>query len=94
MLEEAVARVPLPIFSYLIMPNHWHFVVRPTSGSELSEFLSVVDARSYNALARSSPHRRNGAPLSGPSGFLVGDLKNAGLLTSPTKAENTGIQLT
>ena len=37
-LEEAVARIPLPIFSYLIMPNHWHFVVRPTSDSEVSEF--------------------------------------------------------
>ncbi|MEZ6040125.1 MAG: transposase [Planctomycetaceae bacterium] len=38
-LEEAVTRVPLPIFSYLIMPDHWHFVVRPTTDSELSEFL-------------------------------------------------------
>ena len=38
-MEEAVTRVPLPIFSYLIMPDHWHFVVRPTTDSELSEFL-------------------------------------------------------
>ncbi len=37
-LEEAVARVPLPVLSYLIMPNHWHFVVRPQTDTELSEF--------------------------------------------------------
>ncbi|MCA9065595.1 MAG: transposase, partial [Planctomycetaceae bacterium] len=37
-LEEAVARVPLPVLSYLVMPNHWHFVVRPQTDSELSEF--------------------------------------------------------
>ena len=35
-LEEAIARISLPIFSYLIMPNHWHFIVRPTTDSELS----------------------------------------------------------
>lgn len=37
-LEEAVTRIELPILSYLIMPNHWHFVVRPRTDSELSEF--------------------------------------------------------
>lgn len=37
-LAEAVARTPLDIFSYTVMPNHWHFVVRPTDDSQLSEF--------------------------------------------------------
>ena len=37
-LVEAVARIPLPVFSYTVMPNHWHFVVRPETDSQLSDF--------------------------------------------------------
>ena len=37
-LAEAVARIPLTIFSYCLMPNHWHFVVRPKTDQQLSEF--------------------------------------------------------
>lgn len=33
-LELAHQRVPLPIFGYAVMPNHWHFVVQPTSFSQ------------------------------------------------------------
>ena len=37
-LEEAVAREKLPIYAYTVMPNHWHFVVRPKTDTQLSEF--------------------------------------------------------
>lgn len=37
-LEEAVVREPLPIFAYIVMPNHWHFVVRPDTDSQVSDF--------------------------------------------------------
>ena len=37
-LEEAVEREALPIFSYCVMPNHWHFVVRPDTKDQLSRF--------------------------------------------------------
>ena len=37
-LEEAVVREALPIFSYTIMPNHWHFVVRPETDWQRSAF--------------------------------------------------------
>lgn len=37
-LVEAVAREPLPIFSYIVMPDHWHFVVRPKTDEQLSAF--------------------------------------------------------
>jgi len=37
-LEEAFEREPLPIFSYCVMPNHWHFVVRPATDEQLSDF--------------------------------------------------------
>jgi REP-associated tyrosine transposase len=37
-LEEAFDRVSLPIFSYTVLPNHWHFVVRPDTDTQLTEF--------------------------------------------------------
>jgi len=37
-LEEAVDRDALPILSYIVMPNHWHFVVRPETDRQLSDF--------------------------------------------------------
>ena len=37
-LEEAWEREPLPIFAYVVMPNHWHFVVRPQTDTQVTEF--------------------------------------------------------
>jgi len=37
-LAEAHEREPLPIFAYCIMPNHWHFVVRPKTKNQGSSF--------------------------------------------------------
>ncbi len=51
-LGETWQIVPLPIFSMVAMPNHWHFVVRPTSDDQVSEFfrrLSVMYIMRYHA---------------------------------------------
>jgi putative transposase len=37
-LAEAFEREELPIFAYSVMPNHWHFVVRPLTDEQLSDF--------------------------------------------------------
>ena len=37
-LVSARERFELPIFSYIVMPNHWHFVVRPQTDSQVTEF--------------------------------------------------------
>src|SRR5438876_1050570 len=37
-LAEVHARVPLEIFAYCVMPNHWHFVLRPTQDDQLTDF--------------------------------------------------------
>jgi putative transposase len=37
-LEESLERETLPIFAYCVMPNHWHFVVRPKTSDQLSDF--------------------------------------------------------
>jgi putative transposase len=37
-LLEARRREPLPVFAYCLMPNHWHFVVRPETDQQVSNF--------------------------------------------------------
>ena len=37
-LEESFEREPLPIFAYAVMPNHWHFVVRGETKSQVTDF--------------------------------------------------------
>jgi putative transposase len=53
-LAEAHERVPLRILSYVVMNNHWHFVVWPKRGrgEEVSEFfrwLSITHANRWHA---------------------------------------------
>lgn len=38
LLLEAHERCPLPVFSYCVMNNHWHFVVGPKREGELTDF--------------------------------------------------------
>jgi putative transposase len=37
-LEETWQIVPLAIFAMVVMPNHWHFVVRPDTDDQVTEF--------------------------------------------------------
>jgi putative transposase len=37
-LAEAHERYPVEIMAYCVMPNHWHFVVRPTRDDQLTDF--------------------------------------------------------
>jgi REP element-mobilizing transposase RayT len=37
-LKLAHERVGLPVFSDIIMPNQWHFVVRPETDTQVTEF--------------------------------------------------------
>lgn len=51
-LDETWALVPLPIFAMVLMPNHWHFVVRPTTDDQVSDFfrrLTVMHTMRYHA---------------------------------------------
>src|SRR5689334_11397366 len=38
-LVQANERFPLEIFAYCVMPNHWHFVVRPKRDGDLTAFM-------------------------------------------------------
>jgi putative transposase len=42
LMFETLGRLQLPVFTYELMPNHWHFVVRPVSKEQLSEFFQYL----------------------------------------------------
>jgi putative transposase len=53
-LSEAQARLPLRILAYVVMGNHWHFVVwpKPSQGQAVSDFfrwLAVTHAQRWHA---------------------------------------------
>ena len=41
-VREAHERFPVEILAYCVMPNHWHFVLRPTKDGQLTAFLRCV----------------------------------------------------
>ena len=43
-LSEGLARCDVQLFSYQLMPNHWHLVLRPDSDGEISRFLRWITA--------------------------------------------------
>lgn len=53
LVRETLERTPLSIFTYQLMPTHWHFVVRPDESNEqVSEFfhyLSGTHAKRFRA---------------------------------------------
>lgn len=41
-LTEVHSRLPTRVLSYVLMPNHWHFVLWPREDGELSEFMRLL----------------------------------------------------
>ena len=51
-IAEALDRVQLELFSFCLMPNHWHLVVSPKVDGEMSRFgqwLGLTHTQRYNA---------------------------------------------
>ena len=42
---RAHSRVPLPICLYIVMSNHWHFVVQPQTDTQRTEFFRCLTHR-------------------------------------------------
>jgi REP-associated tyrosine transposase len=50
-VREALKRVPVRIFAYIVMPNHWHFLIQPLGDGDLSRFahwLATTHSRRWN----------------------------------------------
>ena len=59
LLGEAKARHPVKIFSYCLMPNHFHLLLQADAGAELSRFmqwLMTSHVRRYHRHYRTSGH--------------------------------------
>jgi len=57
LLFDARERVPLKLYSYCVMPNHWHLMVSPTGDGNLSRFmhwLTVTHAQRWHAFRSTS----------------------------------------
>ena len=51
-IADALDRVQLKLFSYCLMPNHWHLVVSPNVDGEMSRFgqwVGLTHTQRYNA---------------------------------------------
>ena len=51
-LEEALERCDLLLYSYSVMPNHWHLVVSPQADAEMGRFgqwLTLTHTQRYHA---------------------------------------------
>lgn len=55
-LEEARDRYPIQVFSYQIMPNHWHFCLSPKNDGDMTKFvqwLTLTHTQRWHAHHRS-----------------------------------------
>jgi putative transposase len=41
-LAEGLERYPVDLLTYCVMPNHWHLVVRPTTGESLGRLMGWI----------------------------------------------------
>lgn len=51
-LIEAQERTSMRVYSYIVMPNHWHFAVSPRNDGDLAEFtrwLTLTHTQRYHA---------------------------------------------
>ena len=59
MIGEAVARIPMRVLSWCLMPNHFHLVVQPHNDGDLSrwmQWLMTAHVRRYHRHYHSSGH--------------------------------------
>ncbi len=61
-LDEALARYPVELLTYCVMPNHWHLVVRPGTNEALSRWLGWVGV-THVRRHHQHYHRRGGGHL-------------------------------
>lgn len=56
-LEETLAKQPMRICSYCLMPNHWHLVLWPENDGDLAAFMQRCDRDACDTVAEASSPR-------------------------------------
>jgi putative transposase len=59
LLQLAKERTDVAVLGYIVMPNHWHLVVRPKENGDLSTFmqwLTLTHTQQYHARKRTIGH--------------------------------------
>jgi len=75
-LTDAADRTVVRLLAFCLMPNHWHLVVWPVRGVEVSTYMQVV----MNAHLRDLQQRH---ATSGTGHVYQGRFKNSAILTEP-----------
>jgi len=65
-LWEAKVRISMAILAYCIMPNHWHLVLKPSSGKQLSQFMHWFTVTHVHRWQRFHETVGTGAVYQGP----------------------------
>lgn len=85
-IAEAIARFDVSFFSYIAMPNHWHFVLSPTAERGLSRFMHWVEltharrwalAKNVDGQGAVYQGRFKAIPIQSDQHFLCADTSNA-----------------
>ena len=61
-LAEGLQKYPLELFSFTLMPNHWHLVLRPAKDGQMGRLLRWVTA-THTLRYRGHYHNRGGGHL-------------------------------
>ena len=75
-MAKAAEQTTVRLMAYCLMPNHWHLVVWPVRGVEVSTYMQVV----MNAHLRDLQQRH---ATSGTGHVYQGRFKNSAILTEP-----------
>ena len=76
-MKETLAKKPMRILGYLIMPNHWHLVLWPEQDGDLATFMQRLTTAHVRALALASQDGWLRAPLSRNLQVLSGGNRRA-----------------
>ena len=65
-LQETLKKIPIEIFSYILMPNHWHFSVRPIRNGDMGKFFGKFTQKATQRWHASHQTAGSGHLFQGP----------------------------
>ncbi|WP_349676985.1 transposase [Rhodopirellula sp. UBA1907] len=69
-LAEGLAKYPVNLFSYTLMPNHWHLILRPGKDHQMGRLLRWVTATHTCGIGHTTTHSEEATSTKGVSRAL------------------------